>query len=128
MSKTAREEFKNARARQTTQNDARRIRQRVEAAQQGPARAGVRWPFELIQNAHDAGPRDGDERVEIDFVLCDDRLLYHTQGNPLWPRNYPLYYLVVPARNLTVKRQQGDLALGSSSRMRCQLESTWMEL
>lgn len=82
MSETARKEFDKARVRQTTQNDARRIRQRVEAAQQGSARAGVRWPFELIQNAHDAGPRDGDERVEIDFVLCDDRFVISHTGKP----------------------------------------------
>ena len=74
MSKIARAEFDDARIQQTTQNDARRIRQRVEAAQQGPARAGVRWPFELMQYAHDAGPFEGDERVEIDFVLSDDQL------------------------------------------------------
>ena len=82
MSKTAREEFDNARVRQTTQNDARRIRQRVEAAQQSPARAGVRWPFELIQNAHDAGPRDSDERVKIDFVLYDDQFVVSHTGKP----------------------------------------------
>ena len=82
MSKTAREEFAKARVWQTTQNDARRIRQRVEAAQQDSTRAGVRWPFELIQNAHDAGPRDGDERVEIDFVLCDDRFVISHTGKP----------------------------------------------
>ncbi len=82
MSELARTEFDNARIQQTTQNDARRIRQRVEAAQQGPSRAGVRWPFELMQNAHDAGPRDGDEQVEIDFVLSDDRLTVSHTGKP----------------------------------------------
>ena len=65
MSKLARDEFDDARIQQTTQNDARRIFQRVDAARQNPARAGVRWPFELIQNAHDAGPRDGDDGVPI---------------------------------------------------------------
>ena len=82
MSELARAEFDDARIQQTTQNDARRIRQRVEAAQQGPARAGVRWPFELMQNAHDAGPREGDERVEIDFVLSDDQLTVSHTGKP----------------------------------------------
>ena len=82
MSKLARSEFDNARIQQTTQNDARRIRQRVEAARQGPARAGVRWPFELMQNAHDAGPRDGGEKVEIDFVLDDERLAVSHTGKP----------------------------------------------
>lgn len=80
MSELARAEFDNARIQQTTQNDARRIRQRVEAAQQGPARSGVRWPFELVQNAHDAGPRNDDVLVEINFALDDTSLnVSHTR-------------------------------------------------
>ena len=82
MSELARAEFDDARIQQTTQNDARRIFQRVDAAQQNPTRAGVRWPFELIQNAHDAGPRDGDDRVQINFVLRDDRLTVSHTGKP----------------------------------------------
>ena len=82
MSELARAEFDNARIQQTTQNDARRIFQRVDAAQQNPTRAGVRWPFELIQNAHDAGPRDGDDRVQINFVLGEDRLTVSHTGKP----------------------------------------------
>lgn len=81
MSKIARAEFDVARVQQTTQNDARRIRQRVESAQQ-ELTAGVRWPFELIQNAHDAGPRDGDDRVEINFTLGEDRLVVSHTGKP----------------------------------------------
>ena len=80
MSQLAREEFDNARIRQTTQNDARRIRQRVVAAQDSPHRAGIRWPFELIQNAHDAGPRDSDERIGIHFSLCDGQLVVSHTG------------------------------------------------
>ena len=82
MSELARAEFDNARIQQTTQNDARRIFQRVDSAQQNPTRAGVRWPFELIQNAHDAGPRDGDDRVQINFVLREDRLTVSHTGKP----------------------------------------------
>ena len=82
MSEQARVEFDEARVQQTTKNDARRIRQRVVAALQGPARAGVRWPFELMQNAHDAGPRDGDGRVEIVFALKADRLVVSHTGKP----------------------------------------------
>ena len=80
MSTLARTEFDNARILQTTQNDARGIFQRVLAAQQNPARAGNRWPFELIQNAHDAGPRTGNDRVEINFTLRDDRLVVSHTG------------------------------------------------
>ena len=82
MSELARAEFDNARILQTTQNDAGRIRRGVVAAQQRPVRAGIRWPFELMQNAHDAGPRDGDQRVEINFVLHDDRLVVSHTGKP----------------------------------------------
>ncbi len=82
MSRLARSEFDSARILQTTQNDARRIFQRVLAAQQNPARSGIRWPFELIQNAHDAGPREGDDRVEITFILCDGRLTVSHTGKP----------------------------------------------
>ena len=75
MSTKALTEYNNARIQQTTQNDARRIRARVQAAQNS-ARAGVqwRWPFELIQNAHDAGPRNGNDQVGIKFALQDTRL------------------------------------------------------
>ena len=82
MSKLARAEFDDARILQTTQNDARRIFQRVDAAHQNPTRAGIRWPFELIQNAHDAGPRDGDDRVEINFQLSEDSLVVSHTGKP----------------------------------------------
>ncbi len=80
MTRLARKEFDDARILQTAQRDARRIRERVDAAQQNPARGGIRWPFELIQNAHDAGPRDGDERMEVHFKLCDDRLVVSHTG------------------------------------------------
>lgn len=82
MSKLALEEFDDARILQTTQNDARRIYQRVKAHQENPPRASIRWPFELIQNAHDAGPSEGNDRVEINFTLSDDRLVVSHTGKP----------------------------------------------
>ncbi len=82
MSELARAEFDKARILQTTQNDAGRIRRGVAAAQQRLVRAGVRWPFELMQNAHDAGPRDDNQRVEIAFVLRDEQLLVSHTGKP----------------------------------------------
>ena len=86
MSRLARKEFDDARLRQTAQSDARRIRERVDAAQQSPPRAGIRWPFELIQNAHDAGPRNGDERMEIHFNLRHDRLVVAHSGKSFSPQ------------------------------------------
>ncbi len=80
MTELARREFDDARILQTTQNDARRIFQRVLAAQQNPSRAGIRWPFELIQNAHDAGPRAGSKQVEINFVLNENGLVVSHTG------------------------------------------------
>ena len=82
MSKLARTEFNRARVQQTTQNDARSIYRGVRGAQQNPTRAAIRWPFELIQNAHDSGPREGDELVEVNFVLLEDRLLVSHTGQP----------------------------------------------
>ena len=79
MSKTALVEYEDAQVRQATQNDARRIRARVESAQNNPDRAGRRWSFELIQNAHDAGPRDGDALVDISFIFeNEDVVVSHT--------------------------------------------------
>ena len=82
MSETAFREFHNARVRQTTQNDARLIRTKVEDALHRPSRSGARWPFELMQNAHDAGPRGADEQVRIDFSLRDGELVVSHTGKP----------------------------------------------
>lgn len=82
MSDTALNEYSSARDYQLTRNDARRIRTRVEAAQQDPRAASLRWPFELIQNAHDAGPRDGAECVEVDFQIRDGNLVVSHTGKP----------------------------------------------
>ena len=79
MSKTALNEYNSARERQLTRNDARRIRARVEEAQQNPGAASLRWPFELMQNAHDAGPRNGAEFVEVVFRFREgDLIVSHT--------------------------------------------------
>ena len=86
MSKLALEEFDNARILQTTQNDARRIYQRIKAHQDNPPRASIRWPFELIQNAHDTGPSEGNDRVEINFTLSEDRLIVSHTGKPFVPQ------------------------------------------
>ena len=81
MGRTARKEYEDARERQITKNDARRIRTKVEeAARQG--RAGVRWPFELMQNAHDAGPRDGENLVKIYFTFKNNELVVSHTGKP----------------------------------------------
>ena len=104
----SRSEFDNARIQQTTQNDARRIRQRLKRRRRGAGAGRRPWAFELMQNAHDAGPRDGGEKVEIDFVLDDERLAVSHTGKPLWLKSWlrccPKKRL--QQRNLTVKRQR----------------------
>ena len=82
MSKLALQEYDNACLEQSSKNDAKRIYYRVKAAQDNPVRAGLRWPFELVQNAHDAGPREGNDHVEIDFTLSDDRIIVSHTGKP----------------------------------------------
>ena len=82
MSETAQAEYDKARTQQLDRNDARRIRTRVTAAQENPARASVRWPFEIIQNAQDAGPRDGASFVDIAFLQQGDNLVASHNGHP----------------------------------------------
>ena len=82
MSKTALGEYTAAREEQLTRNDARRIRARVEEAQQNPDAAGLRWPFELMQNAHDAGPRNNAEFIEVVFRFQGDGLNVSHTGKP----------------------------------------------
>ena len=45
-------------------------------------RAGMRWPFELVQNAHDAGPRSADSLVDIEFKQQGDDLVVDHYGKP----------------------------------------------
>ena len=82
MSREALKEYGKATKRQQTRNDARTIRTKVEDAKRNLFRAGVRWPFELMQNAHDAGPRDGDKRIKISFTFKDNNLLVSHTGKP----------------------------------------------
>ena len=82
MSEIALNEYSSAREQQLTRNDARRILTRIDAARQNPVAASRRWPFELIQNAHDAGPRTGDARVEIVFRFQGNDLAVSHTGKP----------------------------------------------
>ena len=87
MSKAALDEYQDARDQQTTQNDARNIRSGVEGAQTtNKPVAAVRWPFELMQNAHDAGPRDEDSHVDIHLILSEGQLIVRHTGKPFTPQ------------------------------------------
>ena len=81
MSERALKEHRDVRTQKEYANDARRIRTKVEAAR-GPGRAEVRWPFELVQNAHDSGPRDKGNFVEIKFLQENERLVVSHNGKP----------------------------------------------
>jgi hypothetical protein len=65
MSQQALADYENARKEQLNRNEARRIRMRVSEARKSPHTAGIRWPFELLQNALDAGPRPGRATVTV---------------------------------------------------------------
>ena len=58
MSEEAFKIYEEALKGQHNRNEARRIRTLVTEARRNPHPAGLRWPFELLQNALDAGPRD----------------------------------------------------------------------
>lgn len=82
MSKEARIEFEDARDAQLQKNEARRIRTRVTEARSDIPRSGNRWPFELTQNAHDPGPRDGQDEVNISLSFDGHAVIYQHDGKP----------------------------------------------
>ncbi|MCB9686087.1 MAG: hypothetical protein H6735_13685 [Alphaproteobacteria bacterium] len=67
MSDRALEVFATARDRQMNQNFARTIYVKVRAAKTDWEDAGECWPFELLQNAPDAGPRPGRAAVSVEI-------------------------------------------------------------
>lgn len=46
------------------------------------SRAARRWPFELLQNAHDPGPRPGKSKVDFSLELSSDKLEVSHNGRP----------------------------------------------
>jgi hypothetical protein len=59
-----------------------KIRTKVLDARNDPDTAGRRWPFELIQNAHDAGAREGRVGIELLFSLADGVLRVEHDAAP----------------------------------------------
>ena len=80
MSESALNEARAVDRDQAHRNDARRILERVESALEGQHSPEVRWPFELVQNAHDFGARDGEGVVEIEFAHENDSLVVSHNG------------------------------------------------
>lgn len=82
MTQQALDAFQNAVNRQRDLNDARRIRTRVEQARRDRHTAGIRWPFELLQNALDAGPREGRPGVSVCLRQDRGRVRFEHDGAP----------------------------------------------
>ena len=74
--------YEQALSEQHSRNEARRIRTRVSEARGRPHAAGVRWPFELMQNALDSGPRQGNESVAIRIRRQPSGVVFEHDGAP----------------------------------------------
>ena len=82
MSQSALQEFKLAIDAQHSRNEARRIRTKVDEARASSNVASIRWPFELLQNALDAGPRAGSSHVTIKIHCESNKLTFQHDGAP----------------------------------------------
>ena len=86
MSEAALKAYEEARVEQLTRNEARRIRTKVSDARKNPESAGRRWPFELLQNAHDAGPYQGRDFVQANVTWEQTpegiKLIFEHDGAP----------------------------------------------
>ncbi|ATB26897.1 sacsin N-terminal ATP-binding-like domain-containing protein [Melittangium boletus] len=85
MSESALVAYNVARERQLSRNEARRIRTRVDEARKKAVDAGGRWPFELLQNAHDAGPRPGRAGIRVRLATTEDGFLFEHDGAVFQP-------------------------------------------
>ena len=61
---------------------ARHIHGKVRGARSDPDRAARRWPFELLQNAHDAGPRNGQDGISVTLELEGGVLRFRHNAAP----------------------------------------------
>jgi hypothetical protein len=76
------QQFDRARDQQLEQNEARRMRALVNQHRGDIHGAGNRWPFELTQNAHDPGARNGREGVNVRLTFNGQTVVYEHDGKP----------------------------------------------
>ncbi|HEX9422216.1 MAG TPA: hypothetical protein VF899_03180 [Pyrinomonadaceae bacterium] len=76
------ENFRETLNEQVLNTLARRIHAKVKDARSDPDHAAKRWPFELLQNAHDAGPRAGREGISVVFEFVDGVLRFSHDAAP----------------------------------------------
>lgn len=82
MTQIALDLFGKALSEQHSRNEARRIRTRVHEARRNPHAASVRWPFELLQNALDSGPRNGCHSITVRLRRNASHLTFEHDGAP----------------------------------------------
>ena len=82
MTAEALKSFEEARQHQLSKIQARKIRAQVHLARQSPVAAGARWPFELLQNAVDPGPRCGRYSVAVALRCSATEVVFEHDGNP----------------------------------------------
>lgn len=80
MTDLALSNYKEAQENRIGRNDARRIQAERDKARSPTSGAARRWPFELLQNAHDPGPRQGSSVVNIRLSASDSRLVFQHNG------------------------------------------------
>jgi hypothetical protein len=80
MTQRAFDLYSAARRDQAVHNEARHIRTKINDARGNPNDAAMRWPFELLQNALDAGPRANHRQVEVGFTHEDGALVFEHDG------------------------------------------------
>jgi hypothetical protein len=80
MSKKAGIKYQEARDERVGLNDARRIITHIRSARSETSGASWRWPFELFQNAHDPGGRNGNNRVNIEINFENNDCIFRHDG------------------------------------------------
>ena len=82
MSHDALRSYHDAREGQLLRNEARHILTKVTEARGRPHAAATRWPFELLQNALDAGPRAGRTSVTVTLRREPGRVVFEHDAAP----------------------------------------------